>query len=397
MSSVNKFQKQRENIAYFETFEVINKEIYAFLWWKNILIKINPDSNETEFLMLHNTYFFKHCISDGKKIYFADNLGKVLVTYDLDLKLREEYSLDSGVKEDNNIVTVEDYGEHVFIIENYRGNIYIYNKKNKYIETDLSLAQAIKQRSEKETETTYVYCWKIESSLFFRVVHENSYEIFKYNLENRCLEEVHGVSLPQQWSSDAYYFEGRLFMLQDDFHMIVWDIRNNTVDNIEMTDLYQLPEDNKTGCAFSSIAVTKKNVWLLPSAQGKDIYIYDIAEKSVRRYDDYPPDFFYLDTENWSKYSDIKERQGFIYAAARTANYYLVINAESGTGIWKPAYVNNFSTYYSHYMKEIKSQKEKNIVEQCIPLKCYLSYMQKQVQEEADKKNFGTEIWREIK
>lgn len=394
MDRDDKLQKKKDDIAYFETFEVIDNKIYAFLWWKNILIKIFPDSDETEILMLDDTYFFKHCTTDGEKIYFADNYGEALVIYDVDSKLREEYILDANIKDDNNIVTVENYAGNIFVVENFRGNIYIFNKSNKNIEKDCALCQKIKRTF--KTGMPYIYCWKIGNYLYFKMVSEDAHEIFKYNLEKRSLENIQEVVLPEQIMG-SYYFEDKLFMLQDDFNIIVWNIKDSTIDKIELMDLHQLLGENKPKYIFSSIAVTKRNIWLLPSSMGKDIYIYDLQKKCVRKYDDYPSDFFYLEMKDWSKYSEIKEREGFIYIAARSSNYYLIIDVDRGIGIWKPAYMNDFGEYYNYYMDKLEPQSGNVSIERCIPLKVQLNYFPRKMQDKINKKGLGKKIWGELK
>lgn len=386
MNKVDGFLKKEENIACFQTFDVIDKKIYGHLIWKNILTEINPDSEEISLKMLDDTYFYKHCIADDKKIYFADNLGRALMIYDLASESREEYKLDSYIREDNNIVTIENYAEYIIIVENYRGIIYNFNKEKKIIEIDDSVLRRLKQKSEDTVKN--IYCWRIKDYLYLRIILKDSYEDCWYDLKKKCLENIRAPRLPDN-IVNAYSVNDRLYVLQDNNNVIVWNVNSD-----EINGLCQVVEKSKY--AFSSIAVTKKNIWLLPSTYGRDIYIYDISNKRMSRYDGYPIDFYYLDVENWSKYSDIKERDGYIYVAARLSNYYLVINVEDGTGIWKPAYVKDYNEYYNYYMSLLEVRREKITSERCIPLKYFLVYLKKGSQNLKEMKKAGEEIWRKI-
>ena len=386
-----------KEIVYFEVFDVVDKNIYAQFLSRNILVKISLDSDRAEVLTFEDKYRYKHCTSKDQKIYFADNGGEAFVIYDITSKKETVYSLESHEKTDNNIVTVERYDECIFIVSQYTGIIYIYDIVNKKLEKDYTLNRFVKKKNGERVECL-LKCWKIDGYLYLRAAVGNLYETFRYDLTERYLEKIEGSVFSSEMIN-TYYYDNKLYILKDNFNLVIWDIKNNAIDTIVMTDLYQLLNADKDGHMFSIIAVTQKNIWLFPSVENEDIYIYDMSGGRISRYDRYPSDFFYLDRKNWTKYSSLKASGNYIYVAARSSNYYLVIDAETGLGTWKTVYVPYSDGYYCNLIdKERKKNGERSVLyEGNIPLKAYLSYSIEESGNAAQPDSIGKDIWEKLK
>lgn len=386
--------KQKENNAYFETFEVMNQEVYAHLLWKNALLKMNPNDNTSELLMLDNTYCFKRCIADDENIYFADNLGKALVKYNLEKKSTEIFQLDANTKPDNNISAMENYDKYIFIVANYKGVIYIYDKKDKTITQDDSVYKEIKQNYGGEAR--FILCLSVEECLMMKIEGRDTSGWLRYDLSKCCLEKIESGILPESVVAQ-YYYNGNLYLLENDFRISVWNIEDNKVTSIELPALGQLSEEDDPPHILGNLAVTSKNIWLFPSPRGRDIYIYDLKNNTLKKYYEYPQDFFYLNMKKWSKYSEIKKRGRFIYTTARLANYYLMIDAENGTGVWKSVYVPDFSEYYCRVINQISRKTKEPLNERQIPLPEYLHYLQESGSKEKSEENMGKIMWSKVK
>ena len=115
----------------------------------------------------------------------------------------------------------------------------------------------------------------------------------------------------------------------------------------------------------------------------------------MEKHDGYPPDFAYDSGKKWAKISEIKEREGHIYVAARLSNYYLVIDTESGTGVWEPAFVTDLIPYYM----ETAQEKKDSAMYECrdLSLESYLEYLPRYQPTVEEWENVGGRIWEKLK
>ena len=246
-----------------------------------------------------------------------------------------------------------------------------------------------------------IRAWSIEESIYFFINSADSCYVCKYNMGSKCLEEV-SEKLYSYGMRNAFYFQHELYILQDDFSLCIWNIVNNKTRMIEMTALRELLEGKtlKHIYAFSALAVTQKNIWLFPAGENDDIYIFNLSDHTAYQYEEYPPDFHYLDIK-WSKYADMKERDGKIYVAARLSNYYLMIDVIMGQGIWKSTGTYDFTEYYREHFLDLIGEKdtEKKIVyEESYPVfQMFLQYQGQSVQSQKADRTVGQVIWETLK
>ncbi len=391
----NDIQKEEKGIAFFETFEVIDREIYAQLLWKNIIVKINSNKNKVEIISLDDRYRFKQCVAEKNIIYFADNLGEVLVSLDIKSKKQKLYHLGFHEQEDNNIATVESFDGNIFCVSAYKGLISILDTKSETVELDDSLSQII-DRDYKET-IKYVNCWRADNVLYFRLVleKEDTSEWFQYDLSEKYLKKIDKDIFPNKMV-DAYYYDKRLYILQDDFNLVIWDIEENVINKIFLKDIYQMCDSNSSKGIWSTLVVTDKNIWIFPLENCEDICIYDKTDNTTKIYKEYPQDFRYLHLAGWAKYAKTKERAGSVYVSSRLSNYFLIIDIKTGEGVWKASNLSGFREYYISFINRINQAQEKTLYEQNIPLSIYLDYLQKDTKNVAKSENIGEEIWRKF-
>ena len=136
---------QYKEIITFETFEVIEKIIYAQFVDKNILFRFSKEDNGVEIINRNIDYRFKHCTSLNNKLYFADNLGEVLVEYNIKNNLYKIYNLDTHIKDDNNIVDVLNCGKYIIVVSQHKGTLFIFDIENQILEREEALERKIKK------------------------------------------------------------------------------------------------------------------------------------------------------------------------------------------------------------------------------------------------------------
>ena len=388
---------QNEEIIRFEAFEAIGKYIYAQVIDKNILVRFSLDSAECKVIHTNDDYRFKYCTYLNDKLYFVDNLGEALAEYDVKSYILKTYDMNIHIKDDNNIAAVENNQECVFIVSQYKGVIFIFDTKNKVFKREETLKKKLKELYGEQTECI-IRCWKIEEYLYFIINNKDDYYLCNYNMRKRSLQEISKTPIHFNMIN-AYCFGWKLYILQDDFTLCIWDVKSNQTQIIEMTALTHMIDRSKLKYkyAFSVLAVTKKNVWLFPAGENEDIYVYNLSEKTAKKYNEYPSDFSYLSKKGWSKYSNIRERDGYIYVAARLSNYYLIIDIETGKEHWKAIGSCDFSQYY-HDMIVKRSEKKQITHEQNKGMiNAFLNYYQGMIQySEKDCYN-GSKIWEALR
>jgi len=394
---------QYKEIITFETFEVIDKIIYAQFVDKNILFRFSKEDNGVEIINRNIDYRFKHCTSLNNKLYFADNLGEVLVEYNIKNNLYKIYNLDTHMKDDNNIVDVLNCGKYIYVVSQHKGTLFIFDIENQTLEREEALERKIKKIYKDYTEC-FIRCWKIGEYLYFIINDKDDYDICRYDLTERELEE-----LPKKevfyGMIDAYCFEQKLYILQNEYSLIIWNIEDNTIETLDIEGLGEPIDNNKIKEGyFFSMAVTKKNIWLFPTGDNEDIYVYDIVKKKSQIYNKYPSDFYYQNKKKWAKYADIKEREGLIYVAARMANYFLIIDVETGIETWKSTGEYDFSEYYYDYYsnliggKDSEEEKQKVVYEKNnIMFDIFLKYKSSELHNIENSDKVGNKIWEAFK
>lgn len=387
---------QIKEILNFETFEVIDGIIYTQIIDKNMLFRIGSNESNPELLDKSIHYRFKHCINLENKLYFADNLGKALLEYDVRSNLYQIYEIDCCIKDDNNIACVVQGDGRVFVISQYKGTIFVLDTANKRIEREEIVEKRIKDLYGESTDVI-IRAWGIGEYIYMFINAADKCYICKYNMKKRELEEISEKVFPYNMRC-AYCFRQKLYILKDDVTLCIWNTANNKTQTIEMAALESLlkGEKLKYAYAFSALAVTQKNIWLFPAGENDDIYIFDLLGNSAYVYNEYPSDFFYLDKKR-SKYTDIKERGGQIYVAARLSNYYLTIDVGTGHGIWKPTGTYDFTEYYQERFWDLIGEKDnewKVAYEESRPIfQIFLQYQRQLTNYSNEDKTVGQKIW----
>ncbi len=388
-------QEEKREVAYFETMEVSGGSLYVQLLDKRSLAVFPAGQKEAQLLTMEEEYRYKHCAADESRLYLADNEGKALVVYEKETGVHTVYPLDCQENIDNNILTVEKYGTCVFVISQYKGMVYLLDTEKETLVREDGLSRLLAEWLGEQTECM-LWCWRAGRTLYIRALAGGKYDLFFYDLAEQKAEHASENFFPASMIA-ACMFEDTVYVLEDQSHISIRSLKNQDAEpeRICLTELEQSLHKQGIGQAFSALAATKKNIWLFPSAFSEDIYRYDRQTGSVEKHDGYPPDFAYDSRKNWAKISQIKEREGCIYVAARLSNYYLVIDTESGNGIWEPAFVTDLVPYY---MEKAREKKDSALYE-CkeLSLEKYLEYLPRYQPAEKEWENVGERIWEKLK
>ncbi len=387
--------EEKREAAYFETMEVTGGSLYVQLLDKRSLAVFPAGQQGARLVTIEEEYRYKHCAADESRLYLADNDGKAFVVYGVENGKHTVYPLDCQEKIDNNILAVEKYGTCVFVISQYKGLMYLFDTEQETLMREDGLSHLLAERFGKQAEYM-LWCWRAGRILYIRASADGECDMFLYDMAERKAERAPENLFPAKMAA-ACMFEAAVYILEDQSHISIRKLNSQArePERICLTELDQMLHRQGIEQVFSALAATKKNIWLFPSVFCDDIYIYDKETGNVEKHDGYPPDFAYDSGKKWAKISEIKEREGHIYVAARLSNYYLVIDTESGTGVWEPAFVTDLIPYYM----ETAQEKKDSAMYECrdLSLESYLEYLPRYQPTVKEWENVGGRIWEKLK
>lgn len=291
----------------------------------------NPDgynSNEwsgSDNILSYNQriYFFEQ---NGKQIMEYSVLDKKTRFFDLNLQAYPIFNYAYSTIWINKIYIFPSFVNKIIIIdlqtgkikkkENFCDNLhYIFNKEKVNCISNMDL---------KFPYRLFSCGCQIESDIW--IFTEKNQVAIKFDL---LTEKIEQYILPQAIKGcvHAIWRNKRFYLLSLDGYIYVWNFKKN-----EIEILY----NEKKNCQypyFHRIAVTNKNIWLIPFF-GNDIYIVDVKTKKYFCYNKYPKDFHYYGGYERCRFYGYSEDEGNYYFAVHSANYLLIIDKMTGKGRW---------------------------------------------------------------
>lgn len=345
----------------------------------------NPDGyNSKEWSGADNILLY------NQKIYFFEQNGKRIMEYsvtdkktryfDLNLQAYLYFNYAYCTIWDNRIYIFPSFINEIIIVDLQTGKImkkekfcddlyYIFNKEkiNCIPGTDLNFPYRLFSCGCQVKNTIWIFTEKSQKVIKFDLLTE---KIEQYILPRMIKGCVHAV-----WKNKKFY------LLSLEGFVYVWKYEKN---EIEM--LY----DEKKNCQypyFHRIAVTDKNIWLIPFF-GDDIYIVDKMTKKYSFYNEYPKDFCYFGGYERCRFYGYSEDKNNYYFAMHSANYLLIIDKLTGKEKWIKPINPTMQEMQKYYMKNYGS----NFNEYEWKLKNYLKFSlsKKNIQ---DNSSIGNLIW----
>lgn len=207
--------------------------------------------------------------------------------------------------------------------------------------------------------------------------------VLKYDLFR---EESIVYSLPKSINGCMHviWIKGLFYILSIDGKVFSWDLQKNKA-KLLFNGKIKFPY-----AYFGKIAVTNKNIWILPCF-GKDIYVMNLKSNVEELYSTYPKDFCYDIDPSKSKFYGYTEDSKNYYFAMHSANYILIINKESGKEIWVKPKEPTLDEKIDHYIKaSVDNFQELDFGIDGLFL---IAKMNKDFWDEAKRKRIGEDIW----
>ena len=253
---------------------------------------------------------------DDQMIYILGMDGRCLIQY----KIRERQ-----LKYYNFYYQGDTWGNFAFFTKMQK-SIYIFPKRaDCLIEVDLQNAQVVKREVQLNAQGVRFSCaFRNENEVC--LFDEDAQRIWIYDLQKK---EFRQYALEQKIErlATAVIFKDKAYLLGEKGSVYLCRLTDYFIEEIKKCAVEN--EDFRWG----NVAVTEKNIWLLPSL-GEDICIINRENLEERTFIEYPNDFEYANIEGCSKFYGYGEDEGKYYFAPRLANYMLEIDKNSGVGEW---------------------------------------------------------------
>lgn len=288
--------------------------------YENLLLEFNLADSTLHFIQNMNSEICREMSNDRVEqlIWVEDSLvivsmwGQKVYVYDLEEDRWQDLDIDCHQKGWGNFLEVFGRKQYLYIVPRYRKHIIKIDTKAKQISR---LECPLMSQIDIENVVT---CVKDDTIYFFDGTNHHA---FGYNLSADDYTCV-GIQSTLEKIAAVQYYKNLFFLLYESGRTIIWDEQDNTLETI--ID----PINGSQPNYFGQLAVTAKDIWLLP-ALGEDIYIYNFENKLLRRYEDYPKELKYLNLENYYKYVPGKRYKDKIYFGMHSANHILCINANT--------------------------------------------------------------------
>lgn len=382
-----------EKLSRFETFEVIEGDIWASMLNYNGIEKIDIESGNADYIdtvVDENTAHFaiKKCISCNDVLFFIEQSGEHMWSYDIHKGNKETYFLSCDSHDSGNVIGVFTFLDKIVIVKNRDNALYFYDLKTRKLQK-----KSVFENFDLDKSIIY-RCDKWGDYICICVKRNARVMIYRYDLQTEEVKVCDCAGLV----GDIRGFccdNDMIFFLDSEWNLYFFKIYTQELDKISLTqwmDQKDLQKEN----FFGNIAVTKQNIWLLPS-MGENIYVYDFDNQTAEKFENYPEKFGYDNTKNWSKSSEVKKIGNKIYVALRLSNYFLIIDYITGKPEWKKIQISDNEKFYKKYIDRIMREKTEVLEEKILPLEKYIHLEIDREKESALFKGIGCEIWKETK
>lgn len=298
-----------------------NGKLYGFLDNTGYPIEIDLQTREARLIcsdsLPEESIQADLLLCDNKIIYILELNGKRLIQYNTESKAFECFYINYNGSS---------WGNFVFLTKLNR-YIYIFTKKADCI-------ILIDLQSKKVTKRDVIISDKesIQFSSAFRkgnricLFSQNGKGLWIYNLESEKFEE-HKEMYLEECPVTVVCFESNGYVLGEKGGIYRCSFLDYSIKEIRKC------KKGALSYIWGNIAVTKRNIWMLPSL-GEDICIIEEDNLKEEILTGYPDNFSYIPSKDTSKFYGYGEDDSYYYFAERLANYMLKIDKNSGRGEW---------------------------------------------------------------
>ncbi len=316
--------------------------------------------------------------SDGENIYMLEMTGERVLRYSLVTHQCEKVIIACNQDRYNNFAAITKYGKSVYIFPRLESYIVkIENGKNV-----VRMAQALYHDLNQMNYEAPYFSYGIQRKNEMWLVGEQGRIIVCYQL-NSDQYTIYDCPKIEEGCIHAIFFEESIYILSVTGKVYKWQKEQQ-----EITQIIDLKADVGQ---YARLVVLKNKIVILPQT-GEDILIYNLHEKSVSTYEQYPDDFKYQILEGGTKYSDYCENDQYVYFAMQSANYLLMINKQTEKIEWKKMKLDE--SMAERYM-EGNGIREEGMIQ----IRDYLNWIiEKYNKDSCEKQDFGVgkSIWEEV-
>lgn len=301
----------------FSTCALVQGSVIAFTSMSRMPVMADLDTGQMTVLdglkNYDSTFQAGRMIKSGSDIYVLETNGNRLMRYSICDKSCQYYVVACGNRSWGNYAAVAERGRYIYIFPAYVDGIIKFDTESGSVQREKGLPNIVFKCGCKLENTMWLFGDKGD-------------KVAAYDMECGAWKE-HKLSVRISDCVHVAGYKGRLYILSAEGRVYCWDVKSNIIK--KMADC----SGAGTVDAFVRIAVTDKRIYLLPSLS-RDILFIEPESGWVKKYESYPDDFQYCGPDKWSRFYDYCENKENYYFAARSANYILILNKQSGTEKW---------------------------------------------------------------
>ena len=319
--------------------EFVDNYIYYFSRNYGFLERMDINSGKSEIVYKpEEDIYVERLVSCDSTLYAVEPDLERLIIYDIHNVKYETLHIGMGKEPWGNIIDIFEY----------KGSIYIFSQYHDYyIEYDTKKKNVIRHRLDIDINIkkqgiliNYEY-WIFENSTgLFYVIDLRSKKIYR----EKCNHIISDLM-------DCDEFKGNIYLLTKCGTIYIFDIKKKSIIEVLSNDLDSI---------FSKIVVTNDKIILLPLTKRDDIWIYNRINCTFRRFTDYPIDYVYDSTNEWSVFLGNTILGTKLFFANRMENYYLTIDFENSEISWVP--INKNSLLYEKRKILISQYVDNNLL-----------------------------------
>lgn len=371
-------------IQYLHCNFIVDDGRLIFFSYDNFLLEFNLENHKMQFSESVNTDICGRIArfdSIEKLIRIKETLtaisigGEKIYFYNIKEKYWKEIEIECNQHRHGNYIDIIFNHQFIYVIPKYRTYILkidIQKECTVQIETSF-LMQISSQKTAVCMKGSFLYFFESQSE-----------KILIFNPDTGKYEQVEiGCRLGN--IASVQYDKEDFLILSNDGGLVRWVEGSNHLETIVE------PVEEQRVDYFLEFAVTERNIWLLPM-RGEHIYVYEIQDRTLRKYDGYPQDFSYLGSKGREKFLKGCEYKNKIYFGMHSASHFLVIDKKTGSAEWiAPIFPSEVDAYLFRMNHGLRLSKNEGTVSLEIFLGAILSQGSRPWSREKNIGNSGTE------
>lgn len=365
-----------------------NNSLYWITEIGGHIMKMDLDKYNIEYIQIDGLSaeenLAQSCIfyQEEDTIYAFINNGQKLLLYN---HIKHTYRLLKLGLEKKNLsmfAEVAKRGDELIIVPIYSNDIVRINITTGEIE-----CQKVICETEKMEDDIAPYFAKFDEKIddVMWLFSSRTLEVFQYNFYTGKKKDY---KLPVEIGSpiDVVRYRGNFLILTQQGDIYSWNIKQNNIENI-----MGLKQERNN--VFSKICIASDKLWILPF-HGKDILVYDLKNKFISKFEQYPHDFKYDAPSCMSKYTYAIQDESKYYFAMHASNYILRVNKDTGEGNW----INAKWPEKEADIECLLSEEKLVFQELEMDFATYLEFVEREKKEKkVEECENGRKIWKECK